>query len=140
MSGKVLRTAVVAALASLCGCATPYEHPAGSASAKVKLSPGISTSICVDGKRMRLVADETGYATLPVGERITIVGNYYYSDGRVRYSCSPRISFVPREGESYYEDFEIEAERCTVFVYRQVNTNPVGLDFVPTMARGSPTC
>jgi hypothetical protein len=134
---KTLRILYVAAIPMLWGCATPYEHPASAASAKLKLSANISTSMCVDGKPLRLVADEAGYATIPVGQRLTLIGHFYRSDGRTTYSCSPRISFVPRQGESYFQDFEVEAERCTAFVYREVNTNPVGLDLVPTMARGA---
>ena len=133
-----LRCALGAAgLVALAGCATylPYELPPNAETVKIRLSTVPKPWICADGKPRALSLDEKGYATIPAGAPVTIGAGYTSGSANVTYSCSPRISFVPLRGETYQQDFDIESERCTARVYREVSTNPVGLDFV-RLARG----
>jgi hypothetical protein len=132
----------MAALLSGCGM-MPYELPPDADTAKLNLKTAGRAWICASGKGHSLDADESGYAIIPAGSRIVVGSSYFASGYNVNYSCAPRISFIPLKGMSYYQDFQIEAERCTSFVYRETDANPTGLALEPSMAvaggcKGSP--
>jgi hypothetical protein len=129
----LLRCGAALAGLALSGCAEQYVLPAGAETARLKISR--HAWICNDNKRAML-SSEGDYAAIPASRRITVGANHSWQGYNVTYSCAPRVSFVPVGGASYYQDVEVEGERCTAFVYREVTTNPIGLDFMPTMDRG----
>jgi hypothetical protein len=119
---------------TLCGCATPYVLPPGVETAKLKTNR--AAWVCNEENKRAMLSVEGGYATIPAGSRITVGAHHSWHGYNVTFSCAPRISFVPLASVSYYQDVEVEGERCTAYVYREVDTNPVGLDLEPTMGRG----
>lgn len=133
-----IRLCTALALVILGGCAVapPYELPAKSETARLKVASPTETWICADGAKRSFSPDKEGYAKIRAGERV-IVGVQYSAQGyNVNYSCDPSVSFMPMAGESYYQDFQVEAEKCTAFIYREVTTNPVGLDFESSLDKG----
>ncbi|MBQ0929410.1 hypothetical protein KAK07_19435 [Ideonella sp. 4Y16] len=125
-------------LASGCAVVPEYRAPQGAAVARLNLkSPG-NKWICLAGQRQRLVADSTGYADIPAGNRVTIGSSYYnYVYGGVSTSCSPRSSIIPEAGQRYYIDFEIEAERCFAFIFKEDATHRTGLALDPTFGQST---
>lgn len=124
--------------ATLLGCATPQYHlPANAPNARINIKTAQSTWICNGSLPVHsLKADAEGYAIIPAGERLLIGTNYFASGYNVNYSCQPRSSFVPEPGQSYYLDFQIEAERCSALVYKEAPDRPVGLAFEASLAAG----
>ncbi|MDP3859910.1 MAG: hypothetical protein Q8Q73_19285 [Stagnimonas sp.] len=129
---------ILSALAlNACGM-TPYVIPEGAPTARINLNAaGQRAWICAaDGEGHTLTPDAEGYASIAAGERV-VVGSSFYSQGyNVSYSCYPRVNFVPEAGGSYYQNFEIEAERCGVFIYREGADNPAGLAIEPSLRPG----
>lgn len=127
---NALRMLGAAALAvMLAGCASIYKLPAEAPSAKLNLkgSAGVKW-VCVAGQRQNLQPDASGYADIPAGQRVTIgsmYSNYVY--GGVSTSCNPRSSIIPEAGQRYYIDFQIEAERCTAFIFKEDPRHRTGL-------------
>jgi hypothetical protein len=122
------------ALVSGCAAVPEYRVPQGTETARLNLKSNASKWVCVAGQRLKLVADSTGYADIPAGNRLTIGSNYYnYVYGGVSTSCNPRSSIIPEAGQRYYIDFEIEAERCYAFIFREGAKNRTGLAFEPTV-------
>jgi len=122
---------------SACGM-TPYVVPDGAPTARLNLaSAGQRAWICgTDGEGHTLTPDAEGYATIAAGERV-VVGSSFYAQGyNVSYSCYPRVNFIPEVGRLYYQNFEIEAERCGVFIYREGADNPAGLGPEPSLRPG----
>ncbi len=138
MSPGAVRLGLPFALTILGGCPVGprYELPLHSETAKLKVASLTQSWICAQGAKRSFSPDKDGYATIRAGERV-IVGVQYSGQGyNVTYSCDPSVSFIPWAGESYYQDFQIEAEKCTAIIYREVRTNPVGLDFVSNLDKG----
>jgi hypothetical protein len=131
---KTLKSIILCGSLFLTACSTPYTLPVGVETAKVKVAD--ISWICDGGNIKTLKPNEKGYADIPAGNRITLGVNYFADGGNVTYRCSPRVNFIPQAKSSYYQDFQIEAEKCTAFIYKEVLTNPVGLDFDPTLTPG----
>jgi len=133
-----MKTAKIAGcllLTGLGGCGLePYQLPDGVESARLKVAPNVSRAWVCDASSSikKLMPDESGYAVIPAGHRVTIGASFVATGYHVTYSCFPKIGLVPVAGASYYQDFETEAERCTSLIFREVTTNPVGLDFEPS--------
>lgn len=126
----------VIALASGCAVVPEYRAPQGTAIARLNLKSYGNKWICVSGKPQKLVADSTGYADIPAGARLTIGSNYYnYVYGGVSTSCNPRSSIVPQQGQQYYMDFQIEAERCYALIFKEDSTNRTGLALDPSFGQ-----
>jgi hypothetical protein len=125
----LLKLVTILGAVALTGCATIYSQPAGAPAARLNLkgSQGVKW-VCVAGQRQNLQADSTGYADIPAGQRVTIGSAYYnYVYGGVSTSCNPRSSIIPEAGQRYYIDFEIEAERCTAFIFKEDPAHRTGL-------------
>lgn len=122
----------------LFGCSMqPYKLPPNTPSARINVLKAPSAWICNSSiPPSSLVADRDGYAKIPAGKRLIVGANYFASGYNVNYSCNPRSSFVPEAGQSYYLDFEIEAERCTVLSYKEAPHHPVGLELEWSLAPG----
>lgn len=132
MIARVWLVAITSVLLSGCFI-TPYKHPSGQPAARINVKAANSPFLCTKGKQYSLTAGQSGYTKIPANERVTIGSNFTASGYNVTYSCAPRISFEPKEGELYYQDFEIESNRCMAFVYREVDINPAGVDFEPSV-------
>jgi hypothetical protein len=130
--------AFIVALTSGCGTVPEYHAPPGAAVAKLNLKSQGSKWVCVSGQRQWLTPDSTGYANIPVGRRLTI-GSDYHNDvyGGVSTSCNPRSSIVPQSGQHYYIDFEIEAEHCNAFIFKEDATSRTGLALDSTFEHSS---
>lgn len=124
--------------AFLFGCGLqPYKLPPNAPSARINVLTAQSSWICnANIPAQSLVADKEGYATIPAGERLVVGASYFVSGYNVNYSCYPRSNFIPEAGQSYYLDFQIEAERCTALVYKEAPHRPVGLEFEWSLAPG----
>ena len=126
------------AVVGLTGCSTIYKQPAGAPSARLNLRGALGVKwICVSGQRQDLQPDPTGYADIPAGQRVTIGVMYNNYGGVVHSSCNPRSSFVPVAGQRYYLDFQVEAERCTDFIYKVDPSNRTGLALDSTLGAGT---
>ncbi|PTU32985.1 hypothetical protein [Stenotrophobium rhamnosiphilum] len=138
ISFRTLATAATCFLLAACGM-QPYKLPSNEPTAQLNLAVNKRAWICADGKSYALEPNQAGYVTIPAGHRIVVGSSFFEQGYNVQYSCYPRVNFVPKTGETYYQDFQIEAEKCTAFIYRETNTNPAGVDFEPSM-RGSGSC
>ncbi|MGY3572721.1 hypothetical protein [Vibrio paucivorans] len=121
----------------LVGCSTlpSYVPEEGDETTMVNIKEVPRAWLCIDDKKFQLKADENNNALIPVGERLTIGNSYYSDNGVVTYRCNPAISFVPKAGENYFANWEIESNRCRVEVYKFADINRVGLDFEKTTGR-----
>ena len=120
----------------LTACFIPkYQAKSEEETAQLKISKNDNALswACISGKPHSLVFDSSGYAKIPAGQRLTLglkFDNYVYQG--VSTYCNPRASIIPEAGKKYFQDLEIEAERCTAFIYRETISNKVGLDFDET--------
>jgi hypothetical protein len=132
---KTLRIfAAVGLAAVLTGCATFYKQSAEAPSAKLNTTGSAGVKwVCIAGQRQHLQPDASGYADIPAGQRVTIGSMYHNSVyGGVSTSCNPRSSIIPEAGQRYYIDFQIEAERCTAFIFKEDPKHRTGLALDPT--------
>ena len=126
--------------ASVTGCAVipEYTPKAGQATASLNTQGLGHKWACIDGRRHRLAPNESKYAEIPAGKRLTIgVSFVNYSGGSFSISCNPRSSFVPQTGERYFVDFDIEGERCYAIVFKEDPGKRTGLALDPSF--GPPT-
>lgn len=125
-------------LTGMAGCGLePYQLPDGAESARLKVAANVNPWVCDESNPIKkLVPDESGYAVIPAGHRVTIGSSFVASGYHVIYSCYPKVSLIPVAGTSYYQNFETEAEHCTSLIFKEVTTNPVGLDFEPSEGVG----
>jgi hypothetical protein len=128
---------LVVAFGIVSACATSSVMPRADVAADARLNTrSLGTKwLCVDHQRRPIVPDASGYAALPVGERVTIGAD----DARdlQRFGAQPCVasaSFVPRAGRSYFLGFENQGGQCAAFVYREVTTNRMGLGLEPSLA------
>lgn len=136
MSGST-KSALALLAAALAGCGiTPYVLPADAKIAQLNIASAGRAWICADGEAHSLKADPSGRVAIAAGERVTVGAAFYAQGYNVSYSCSPRASFVPVPGGTYYENFELENEHCGVYVFKESASNPTGLDFEPTFQLG----
>lgn len=117
----------------------PYKLPDNEPTAQLNLTASNNAWICSNGKPHSLTPDSSGHVAIPAGQRVVIGSSFHAQGYNVQYSCAPRVNFVPRSGEAYYQDFQIEAEKCYALIYRETPTNPAGVDFEPSM-RGGGSC
>ncbi len=134
-SFRTLAAVAVSFFLTACGM-QPYKLPSNEPTAQLNLAVNKRAWICSDGKSYTLQPDQSGLVTIPAGHRIVVGSSFFEQGYNVQYSCYPRVNFVPKTGETYYQDFQIEAEKCTAFIYRETNTNPAGVDFEPSMRNG----
>lgn len=132
----LLLSAVVALLAGCVGLPV-YTPAADTPTSVVKLSPNMaddSLGMC-DSSGAYQLKPENGHITVPANRRVRIWRAFFASGYRVTYHCAPGISFTPDPNVSYYADFELRAERCTLLVYRQNPASRTGLALEPSIGR-----
>lgn len=134
---RVLPAAALMVLLNGCVGLPVYVPPADTPTVDVKLSAnmaGDSLSMCThDGAY--LLKPRNGVVKVPANQRVHLWHAFVTSGYRVIYSCAPGISFTPDPHDSYYADFEVRAERCSLLVYRQDPQSRTGLAFEPTIGR-----
>ena len=91
---------------------------------------GSSTNVCVDGKIYELVKDKkTDYMVIPANKRIDISQRLSFDSYDTRYTCSPAISFIAKEGEKYITDTSITRRQCNVIVVKEDEESITGVTF-----------
>jgi len=142
-SQRMKGLSLMACAALLAGCAAVpvYQAAPNTPVARLNVNSMGSKWICVGAERQRLVADPTGYVDIPAGKAVTIGSSYYnYVYGGVSTSCNPRTTLVPKAGQRYFIDFEIEAERCVALIYREDPSTRTGLAPDLTLGQSAPSC
>jgi len=127
---------VVVAFGIVSACATSSVMPRTGVAAEARLNTrSLGTKwMCVDHRRTPIVPDASGYAQLPVGERVTIGADDAHDLKRSGATpCVAGASFVPRAGRTYFLGIESQGGRCAAFVYREVKTNRTGLGLEPSL-------
>jgi hypothetical protein len=127
----------VVAFGIVSACATSSVMPQADVAVDARLNTrSLGTKwMCVDHRRTPIVPDASGYARLPVGERVTIGADDARDLQRFgAQACVASASFVPRAGRSYFLGLESQGGRCAAFVYREVKTNRMGLGLEPSLA------
>lgn len=134
---RALVLAPIIMLLSSCVGLPVYVPSANTPTSQVKLSPNMaddSLGMC-DSSGAYQLKPENGHITVPANRRVRIWRAFFASGYRVTYHCAPGISFTPDPNVSYYADFEIRAERCTLLVYRQNPASRTGLGLEPSIGR-----
>ena len=122
-------------LLTLGGCVVypPYPFAKAEKTASLKLMNMGKPSMCKGGSFYSVAADANGYVPVPAGERISL-GTFMYFDGyMVSYSCSPYISFIPKEGEKYVMHDYIQGSKCFVEVVREDGGKATSVSFEPSL-------
>ncbi|WP_374517873.1 hypothetical protein [Undibacterium squillarum] len=135
---QLIISIAAAVLSSGCAFTPSYQVPKGYPVAKLNLDSSGSKWICVSGQRQQLIPDTTGYAEIAAGNRITIGISYSGAQyGSVNLSCNPRSSIIPKEGQAYFIDFQVEASWCTAILFKEDPAKRTGLSIEPTLAPSS---
>jgi hypothetical protein len=144
LKNYICSLAKVSIFALVSGCVTPYQLPPGAPVAKLHLNTAGtlpfkvagSTWICVTGQRQRLKTDPAGDVDIPAGKRVTFGVDFYnYVYGGVSSSCTARSSIIPQPGQRYSSDFQIEAERCHLLLFKEDLSSRTGLALDATFGR-----
>lgn len=131
----VLNVTLATLLISGCAGLPPYAPDPGTQTSPVELSPDMASDtlgMCTEHRQYSLVP-KNGVVYVPDGARIRIWRGFAAGGYRVMYSCAPGISFVPEHGVSYYADFELRAQRCSLLVYRKDPLSRTGIALEPTI-------
>lgn len=64
---------------------------------------------------------------VPAGRRISISVPFFHSDINKAYSCEPRLSFVPKEGETYILNNFTKNDKCYLEVVLIDQTTETGV-------------
>jgi len=131
----------------LAGCVTmPTYQPQDinkTVVMNVKDANQVSTPmICTDKGWNNLQVDTQGDTRIPYGKRINIGTYFSNSDDLGTYvkteTCTPTISFIPRENEKYYLNFLVNNGSCGLEILRYSPTNKIGLVREHTARFGEP--
>jgi len=141
MKTKFINVAIVFLLISITGCASSprYKFTKNEPRVEVTNSGYGGVSMCKDYKYYTPVSKEknSGVIMVPAGDRITLMKNVFFSGYNVSFSCYPRLSFIPKEGEKYIVNADISPEGCYVELVKLDGSKETGISVEPSVAGAS---
>ena len=131
---------VIVAIFLLESCANPaYKFSNNEKTAKLKVLYENTVTICKQGAVYDLHKNpKQDYYVIPAEKRFDLSSTSTQSGYQVMYYCTPKISFLPKEGKTYILDLSVIGENCVLDLVQEDKTTKTGVS--PDLTIGSPVC
>lgn len=125
---------------SLSACTPIYKFQTSEPKAKILAMGFGDVTFCKDGSIYTppALALNRKIKFIPAEERITVIKNLSFSGYNVTHYCNPRLSFIPKSGETYIINADLNGNQCFIEVVKSNGEKETGVDIETTVDK--PNC